>query len=236
MGGRVVSVPRHQDFSDDIDGILAAVKQNTSAIFLCSPNNPTGNLLPPQSLRRILDEFNGLVVVDEAYYEYCGQTVAGLLSSHQNLVVVRTFSKAWSLAGVRVGYVMAVDEVMKYLNRVRPPNSLSVISLALASLAIDHKAEMRRWVRKIVEEKKRMFTELRKMAGVEVYPSEGNFLLIRLQNHDPNTIHEELMRRGFVLRNLSSNPQLHSCLRITVSTRRHNEKLLRLLRNLLNTV
>ncbi|GBC69912.1 Histidinol-phosphate aminotransferase [archaeon HR01] len=233
MGGRVVAVPRRPDFSDDVDGILAAVKPNTSIIFFCSPNNPTGNLLPAPSLKRVLEEFRGLVVVDEAYYEYCGQTAADLLPNHRNLAVVRTFSKAWSLAGARVGYIMAGEEVMEQLNRVRPPNSLSVISLSLAATALDHKTVVKMWVRKIVEERERVFRELKALDGVEPYPSEGNFLLMRLQSHDAEKIHTELMRRGLVLRNLSSNPQLRNCLRLTISTRRNNDRLLRRLRDLL---
>ncbi|MEM4297808.1 MAG: histidinol-phosphate transaminase [Nitrososphaerota archaeon] len=233
MGGQVVSVPRLPNFEDDVDGLLASVTRRTAAIFLCSPNNPTGNTMRGDSLKRVLDEFDGLVVVDEAYFEFCGQTSASLISSYDNLAVVRTFSKAWSLAGARVGYLLAGEDLMRTLNKVRPPNSLSVISLALASYALRDRRSMERWVGSIVGERERIFRELMRLEGVRPYPSEANFILMRFESVDAGWVHEMLIRSGLVLRNLSSSPQLRNCLRLTISTPQHNNAFLNRLRKLL---
>jgi histidinol-phosphate aminotransferase len=232
MGSKVVSIPRLPDFADNIEGILASVNSRTSLIFLCSPNNPTGNTVDRMAVRKILDEFDGVVVIDEAYFEFCGETFTPLLSRYGNLVVVRTFSKAWSMAGARVGYLMAGEEVMKYLNKVRPPNSLSIISLALAAYALRDKRTMEGYVRRIVDERDRMYKELSNIEGLTVYRSKANFLLIRFHRADAGRVHEELMRDGLVLRRLTNIPALSNCLRMTISTPKYNNLLLRKIRKL----
>ncbi len=232
MGSKVVAVPRLPDFADDLEGILSSINSRTSLIFLCSPNNPTGDTVKVETLRRILEEFDGVVVVDEAYYEFCGETFTPLLSRYGNLVVVRTFSKAWSMAGARVGYLMAGGEVMGYLNKVRPPNSLSVISLALVAYALRDRGTMEGYVKRIISERERMFKQLSTIDGLTVYPSKANFLLIKFHRADAGMVHEELIREGLVLRRLASTPPLSNCLRLTVSTPRHNNMLLRKIRKL----
>ncbi|MCS7129388.1 MAG: histidinol-phosphate transaminase [Candidatus Caldarchaeum sp.] len=224
MGGKVVKVPRKPDFSDDLDAILSAA-ENSKVIFLCSPNNPTGNLVERRSLVRILDETEAVVVVDEAYYEYCGKTFAGLTSSYSNLVVVRTFSKAFSMAGVRVGYALAAKETVNQLNRVRPPNSLSVISLALAEHALKNVQDVRRWVGKVVKERDRVKEVLERDGRVKVFDSKGNFLLLKLKNVDAKEVHERLMRAGIVVRDLSET--VENCLRITILTKVENDRFIK---------
>lgn len=132
MGGKVVSVMRDDTLSDDVDALIRASASTAGVIFLCSPNNPTGNASHRQDIVRLLEESNCLVVVDESYYEFCGKTSVDLTSKYGNLIVVRTFSKGFCLAGARVGYIVASEETISSLNRVRPPNSLNVMSLALA--------------------------------------------------------------------------------------------------------
>ncbi|MEM1943462.1 MAG: histidinol-phosphate transaminase [Candidatus Caldarchaeum sp.] len=234
MGGRVVSVARKPDFRDDVESLLSKASDKTRMVFLCSPNNPTGNLVERTDLVKLLKELDAIVVVDEAYYEYAGQTFADLTSSYSNLVVVRTLSKAFSLAGARVGYALAAKETVKNLNKVRPPNSLSVISLELAEHALRDVSTIKKWVARVVAERERLRIKLEKDRRVKVFNSKANFLLLKMEGVDASKIHEELMKRGIVVRNLSDT--VDGCLRVTVLSRRENEKFLTTFKRVLDEI
>jgi histidinol-phosphate aminotransferase len=179
----------------------------------------------------LVKESDSLVAVDEAYQEFAGRSVIDLTDKYDNLVVVRTFSKAFSMAGVRVGYLVASEATVRELNKVRPPNSLSVISLALAESALKDTAEMRKNVSRIVEERERCFKKLSKIRGIVPYPSEANFILFRVLGVDANLIHARLMEKGFVLRNLAEVPGIRNTLRVTTSTPRVNDEFIEALRS-----
>ena len=229
MGARVVSVERRPDFGLDVERMLAAVGPRTRAIFLCNPNNPTGNLSPIEEVERLAGS-GVAVVVDEAYFEYCGRSAIDLTDRLENVVVCRTLSKAFSMAGVRVGYLVAKDETTKVLNAVRPPNSLSVISLFLAQAALtDHREEMRRDVEATVGERGRLLRSLAEIEGVRTHPSETNFVLFSVP--EAEAVHSRLMSKGLVLRNLSRNRGTEGCLRATVATPEVNERLVAGLRD-----
>uniref|UniRef100_A0A7C5U7Q8 Histidinol-phosphate aminotransferase n=1 Tax=Caldiarchaeum subterraneum TaxID=311458 RepID=A0A7C5U7Q8_CALS0 len=227
MGAEVVRIPRKHDFSDDVESILEAVDSSTGVIFLCSPNNPTGNVTPINVVKKIVSQVKCSVVVDEAYFEYCGQTCTSLIDSYPNLIVVRTLSKAFSLAGARVGYALAAEETVKHLNKVRPPNSLSVISLELANTALKNIAQVRKWAQKVVEERNRLARQISSLDGVKVINTEANFLLLIFDSNQADKVYYELMKRGFVVRNLSS--VIAGGLRVTVSTPRNNQRFLKAL-------
>jgi histidinol-phosphate aminotransferase len=231
MGGRVLKIPRKEDFRDDTDAIIAYAGKDTRIIFLCSPNNPTGNLANPSDVEKIAKETDAVVVVDEAYYEYCGKTVADLIENYSNIVVVRTFSKAFSLAGCRVGYALAAEETVKQLNMVRPPNSLSVISLELAQTALRNVSIVRKWVKTVVEERERVKKVLTDKFGLKVYGSAGNFLLINFCDYPAKAVHTALMEKGFVTRDLTD--VVDNCLRITILKRRENNLFLSALKEVL---
>lgn len=230
MDSRLISVPRTRNFGVDVQRTLKAVRDKTRIIFLCNPNNPTGNAMPTDEIASLAEGTDAIIAIDEAYSEYSGRSAVELTERYANVVIIRTFSKAFSMAGVRVGYLVAAEETVAQLNKVRPPNSLTVISLALAEEALKNRKEMRRNVRAIVSERRRCFEELRKIAGVKPYPSEANFILFKLEKFDANRVHERLMRRGFVLRNLSDVPQVENCLRVTISTPEVNRGFLRALK------
>lgn len=232
MGGKVVKVSRKPDFRDDVEGLLTAAKNNTQIVFLCSPNNPTGNLIEESELRKLLAELDAVIVVDEAYYEYCGKTFAGLVSSYSNLIVVRTMSKAFSLAGVRVGYAIAAEETIRKLNLVRPPNSVGVLSTALAQHALKKTSDVRKWVDKVVKERERVRNILEGDGRVKVYPSQANFLLIKFKEVNAGLVQQKLMQQGIVVRNLSDS--VENSLRVTVLTRRENDRFLKALKNVLD--
>jgi histidinol-phosphate aminotransferase len=236
MGARMRYVRRSpEDFSVSADSVLTSATPKTKLIFLCNPNSPTGNPMPIAEVEKIAKEAKVAVAVDEAYFEFWGKTAIGLTERHDNLVVCRTFSKAFSMAGVRVGYLVAKRETVDKLNLVRPPNSLSVISIALAEAALRNLGEMRGNVRKIIGERSRVFNALRDLGPVSPFLSETNFILFRVQGGAARSarLHERLMNRGFVLRSYPRPSGIGDCLRLTIGTRRVNDRFLSALREAL---
>ncbi len=225
MGATVASVPRRKDFGLDVGAILEAVSPKTKVIFLCNPNNPTGDSAPIEEVERLVRESGVAVAIDEAYFEYCGESAIDLTDRFENVIVCRTLSKAFSMAGVRIGYLAAKAETISKLNAVRPPNSLSVISLFLGQSALAHQDEMRRNVESTIQERGRLMEMLRKVRGIEAYPSQTNFVLFRIQDGDANAVHGRLMGKGLVLRNLSRTKGVENCLRTTVGTPDVNDRL-----------
>lgn len=229
MGARMVYVKRRPgDFSIGADDVLGAVTARTKIVFLCNPNSPTGNPTPIFEVEKIAKEAKAAVAVDEAYFEFWGQTAMGLTERYDNLVVCRTFSKAFSMAGVRVGYLVAKREAVDQLNLVRPPNSLTVASLMLAEAALRNLGEMRRNVKTIVAERKRVFKALQPLGAVRAYPAETNFILLRVRGGAARAaeLHQALMRKGFVLRSYSKPSGIGDCLRLTIGTRDQNDRFL----------
>ncbi|MEM3426797.1 MAG: histidinol-phosphate transaminase, partial [Nitrososphaerales archaeon] len=183
-------------------------------------------------LVRILNECDVGVVVDEAYQEYGGESSVKLAESYSNLMVVRTFSKAFGLAGARLGYIVACRETVDALNKVRPPNSVDVVTLRLAELALDDVEWVRLRVRDTLAERSRLVSEISKIRGVRVYPSAANFFLLEFLERDRDEVYYELLRRGFVLRRLE-DPALSRCLRVSVGLPEDNNALLDALRDIL---
>jgi histidinol-phosphate aminotransferase len=229
MGARMRYVKRSPaDFSIGADEVLGAVSPKTKLVFLCNPNSPTGNPLPLAQVEKVAKEARVCVAVDEAYYEFWGKTAAGLTEKYENLVVCRTFSKAFSMAGVRVGYLLAHPKTVDLLNVVRPPNSLTVVSIMLAEAALRNLGEMRSNLEKIVKERDRVFKALRKTGSVIPFPSETNFVLFRVRGGPVKAagLHAALMKRGFVLRSYSRSSGVGDCLRLTIGTAEVNDRLL----------
>jgi histidinol-phosphate aminotransferase len=225
MGGKVMPVLRRGDLSDDVDAIIN-VAEGVRAVFLCSPNNPTGNLTKRSTVLRLLREVDAPIIVDEAYFEFCGKTVADLVAKYENLIVVRTLSKAFGLASVRVGYMIAASETVNILNRVRPPNSLGIMSITLAQAALREVGYMERNRELIVRERERLREALKELGKIYVYPSEANFFLVRFKYLSGSEVYRRLLRLGIVTRDVSDLPMLENCLRLTVRTPEENDKLL----------
>lgn len=226
QGGRFVAVPRREDFSDNVESILSSINSQTRLIFLCSPNNPTGNITSIEWIEKICRESDVAVVVDEAYYEFAGKTAASLVEKYGNLMIVRTLSKAFGLAGARIGYIIASSETVKLLNKARPPNSLGVINIELGVLALKRRKYMHELVKLINSERQRLFEKLSKLDGIRVYPSEANFLLIKFIDSPADKVYEHLLKEGIVVRNLVASPHTTGCLRVTIGTRRQNQRFL----------
>ncbi|WP_297497300.1 histidinol-phosphate transaminase [Thermococcus sp.] len=209
----LVEVPLGEDFT--IDGRAIAEKsKNSRAVFIASPNNPTGNLQPGEEIAEVL-KTGKPVVLDEAYAEFSGGSLWKLIEEYENLVVLRTFSKAFGLAGVRAGYMLASEEVVDALYRVKSPFSVGIMTMASMVVMLRHTDLVEKRVRKIIEERERV----RKKLGDLAYPSDANFLLVKLNAY------EELLERGIVVRKLSGRLEGH--IRVTVGRRWENEAFLR---------
>ncbi|MHB1867497.1 MAG: histidinol-phosphate transaminase [Nitrososphaerales archaeon] len=223
MGARAIFVPRKEGFAIDIEKIETKISKKTRIIFLCSPNNPTGNSSSLKEVESLLNtQGDKTIVIDEAYFEFSGKTFAKLANEHDDLLVVRTFSKAFSMAGVRVGYIIASKKNINKLNVVRPPNSVGVISLFLAENALKHRESMNKNVSAIVAEREKMIRVLRREKKIKVFPSQANFVLFRPTNGQSQKLHGLLMKKGFVLRNFSDSLGIEGCLRVTVNTPKVN--------------
>lgn len=229
-GGKVVEVNRKENppFEDNIYEIIRIGREKgVSAVFLCNPNNPTGNSVEVSKIKEIADELSCAIVVDEAYYEFSGKSAIKLIKDYPNIIIVRTLSKAFSLAGARIGYIVADKDTISKLNLVRPPNSLSVISLALGEIALSDIEQMKEWVKRIVSERERCFKALKEMNGVKPYQSDANFILFKILNKDADMVYKKLMKKGLIIRNLSKTKGLENCLRFNISTKENNDLFLR---------
>ena len=224
------SVMLTEDFSLNASAVLEAVDQNTKMIFLCSPNNPTANSLEMEAILKIIDSVNCMVVVDEAYIDFSSSKgVLSLLSEKKNLVVLQTLSKAWGLAGIRLGMLFAHSDLVRFLSAVKYPYNINALTLkeALAALREPKRAEL--WVSTILEEREGMVSDLVSMDIIlEVKPSDANFLLVRVE--DPGALYTFLMKQGIIIRDRSSVPLCEGCLRITVGSAEENRSLIDTLR------
>ena len=224
------SVLLSHDFTLDAAAVLEAVDRNTKMIFLCSPNNPTANSLEKAAILKIIDNVNCMVVVDEAYIDFSSSKgVLSLLPEKHNLVVLQTLSKAWGLAGIRLGMLFAHSDLVRFISGVKYPYNINALSLkeALAALREPERAEQ--WVATILEERELMASRLDSMDIIlEVKPSDANFLLVRVE--DPGALYTFLMKRGIIVRDRSSVPLCEGCLRITVGSREENRSLIDTLR------
>ena len=223
---KVNSVNLTNDFDLDLDATLSAVTPQTKIIFLCSPNNPSGNLLSKEKVIEVIKNFNGLVVVDEAYIDFTNnQSLTELLDQYKNLVVLQTLSKAWGLAGLRLGICFASVEIISLLDKIKPPYNISSVTQSLALERLQLEEIKNQQVKEIIAQRKIMEAQLSESNVVEqVFPSDSNFLLVRVKN--ARTIYNNLLNKGIVLRDRSNVILCNDCLRITIGTPKENQLLL----------
>ena len=227
IGGSVVTrLPRDDDFLIDVDAALEVIDRERPAIVIvCSPNNPTGGCEPIEAVRVLLRHAPGIVVVDEAYAEFAepGQSAVPLLADEPRLVVTKTFSKAWRLAGVRIGYMMADPEIVTEMARVRLPYHLSSVTQIIGRAALRHSADTLELVSSIARERDRISLELEAM-GLTVWPSDANFVLFRVD--DAARVWQALLDRDVLVRSYADAPQLDNCLRVTAGLPEETEAFL----------
>ncbi|HEV3475323.1 MAG TPA: histidinol-phosphate transaminase [Actinomycetota bacterium] len=217
-GMEVVAERLGDGFRLDAEAAADAVRRHRPAVtFVCSPNNPTGNAQPPDAVRAICESTGGLVIVDEAYGEFGGSSAVDLLDRFEHLVVVRTFSKAFALAAARLGYGLADPALVEELNRVRLPYHLSALTQAAGELAVRHAPEAAGILDRVRTERDRLVASLEKVEGVEVFPSDANFVLFRTPAGAAE-LWRALLDRGVLIRDVSAAPGLDRCLRVSAGT------------------
>ena len=232
LGLRFIGVPLGPRFELDMEGVLQAIKANRPKLcFLASPNNPTGNSFAEGDILKIVEASQGLVVVDEAYYPYSQRTVLPHLDRYQNLAVLRSLSKI-GLAGLRIGYLVAQDTLLEELQKVRLPYNVNAFSQAAACFVLLKGEAIGAQIKQIIEERDRLFEALARAPGIEVFPSEANFLLFR-PAANASSIYRGLLEEGVLIRDLSSTEGLKNCLRVTVGTPEENDLFLKALRKVL---
>lgn len=216
------------DFSMDTEAMLAATDSKTRLMFICSPNNPTGNSFPAEQIEELLERFGGVIVLDEAYIDFSVRpSLASLVKRYPNLIVLQTLSKAWGMAGLRIGLAIADPAVIALMSKVKYPYNINVLAQKMALMKLDEAAKDKA-VAEIVGQRFRLEKELRKCPEVKgIYSSDANFLLVRFDN--PDEVYGRLLAGGVIVRNRSKVSGCEGCLRITVGTPAENDRLLRLL-------
>ncbi len=220
-GGEAVSVPRDSEFEIDLEGVHLAINPRTKVIVVCSPNNPTGNMPSEADVRALLDT-GILTIVDEAYYEFCGQTVMALLDEYPNLVVLRTFSKWAGLAGLRIGLGAMHPDLARTMMSVKPPYNVNLAAETALIASLDDMPALLERVNAIVSERERMHRLLWAIPAVKPYPSKANFILCQLPEGSGQAVFEGLCSRGIFLRHWS-NPRLKDCVRTSVGLPDEND-------------
>lgn len=228
-GVAIGECPLTESFDLDISLLREALSERDKVIFLCSPNNPTGNQLTLEEIRDVLNVFPGLVVVDEAYIDFAsGESATRLFDETERLVVIQTLSKAWGLAGARVGIAMASPIFIAALMRMKLPYNLGALAQRAACERLSESERYTEEVRILISERERLRGRLGELKAIErVYPSQGNFLLVRCA--DSAGVFRRLQEAGIIVRDRSHEPGCHRCLRITVGTPRENDELVRML-------
>jgi histidinol-phosphate aminotransferase len=226
----VKEVPLLPGFQLDLEAIENAIDANTRIIFLCSPNNPTGNNLDREDIEVVLNNFEGIVVIDEAYINYSRhRSFLSELSDYPNLMVMQTFSKAWGLAALRLGMIFASEDIIGILNKIKPPYNINAATQEMALKALDGLEDVNAMIKETVEERERLVKELAALPIVrKVYPSDANFILAQVD--EANNVYGYLKDKGIIVRNRSSVILCDDCLRITVGTPDQDNKLVEALK------
>lgn len=206
--------------------------ENLKLIFICSPNNPSGNLIQSEDIEFILENFNGIVIIDEAYVDFCPEaTFASKLAKYPNLIISQTLSKAWGLAGLRLGIALMNEEVLRFYNKVKAPYNISSVNQQVALEILSKTAEFQENVETILTEKAKLIQELQMIKIVKkIFPSDANFLLVEVEN--ANEVYSQLIEKQIIIRN--RNSVIENCVRITIGTADENRKLINALKTLSN--
>lgn len=223
---QVKKVPLLPNFQLNLEAIEQSIDSNTKIIFVCSPNNPTGNSINRNYIEILLNNYNGLVIIDEAYINYARQkTFIPELTEYPNLVILQTLSKAWGLAGLRLGMAFAGQRVIDYLNKVKYPYNINTATQQLAIEALNNISSVKNWTRTTVEQREWLISQLSNLGFVnKIYPSDANFILVKMQN--AKSFYDYLTGKGIIVRDRSKVILCDECLRITIGTPDENKQLI----------
>lgn len=233
QGVRVKEVLLTPEFQPDVDAILKSATPDVRLLFLCSPNNPTGNTMDVERVTALLRQFSGIVVVDEAYIDFADTTSwLQQLEKFPNLVVLQTFSKALGLAGIRLGMAFAHPEVVAVLNKIKYPYNVNRLTVQMALQALGLQQAIQESIQQLRTQRKWLASALQQMSGVRtIYPSQANFLLVEFQR--AREVYQALQKKGIIVRDRSKLPRCQNCLRITVGTPKENHQLIQALQEIL---
>ena len=233
LGGEVESVPLTASLQYDTEALLKAVAERQPDVtIICSPNNPTGCVIDDDALRALLRVSRGLVIVDEAYHEFSEHSVVPLLHEHENLIVLRTFSKAMAFAALRLGYLLAAPELVSEIRKAVLPYSVNLFAQIAAEVAMDHyDTELRPLVRQIIAERERLFLELSSVESLTPVSSKGNFMVVKSAT-DPRRIFTELLEHDILVRDVSGYPMLRDYFRFSFGTPKQNDQILNSIREI----
>ena len=233
LGGEVLSVPLNSEFQFDIETLLRVIERTSpDVVILCSPNNPTGCQISDDDLRKILSSSDGLVVIDEAYHEFSEHSVVPLLNEFENLVVLRTFSKAMALAAFRVGYLLAAPGLVTEIRKALLPYNLNAFSQTAAEVAVElYRSELEPLVKAIISERDKLFADLNEIEGLAPVASRANFMIVKSEI-GPRRIFDGLLERDILIRDVSKYPMLSEYFRFSVGTPEENSKLIAALKEI----
>ena len=232
MGEEVIEVPLDDNFDIDIESTLENIeKSDPDIIFLASPNNPTGNAYSAERIKEVIETAQGLVVVDEAYSDFSGHTFMPLLEQNENLVIMRTLSKV-GFAGLRLGMLYAAPELVVELNKVRYPYNINSLTQAAAGLMLENHEFVNENIQLIIKERDRVFEELSSLQGIELYPSDANFIFFRVG--DADHVFSGLVQRDILIRNFNKPGRLENCMRVTIGTPEENSSFISALSDILS--
>ncbi len=220
-----------KDFELNISELKKSITNKTKIIFVCSPNNPTGNSFNENEIENLFNSFNGIVVIDEAYIDFSDKASwLKKLNQYPNLVILQTLSKAWALAGLRIGMAFASEEIIQILNKIKPPYNISVATQKLALQVLNDEEKAYQKINVIKKEKQKLVEDLKVFDFIKkIYPSDTNFLLVKVS--DATRLYKYLLTRNIVVRNRSNQPLCDNCLRITIGTPQENIFLLQALKS-----
>jgi len=227
-----VEIPLKIDFSIDKNEILKLSSKTTKVLFLCSPNNPTGNSFDINDLEGLIKSFNGVVVVDEAYIDFSSKkSLISLINENNNLIITQTMSKAYGMAGIRFGMGFSNEKIINYLNKIKPPYNINVLTERKALEQLNKIDQIKIGIELVLEEKKLLVACLERLEFVEkIYESDSNFILVRVDNADLR--YNQLSEKGIIVRNRSNQYLCQNCLRITIGTENENKSLIKTLSQL----
>jgi histidinol-phosphate aminotransferase len=235
LGGRYVSVPLGENFRYDTGGLIDAAQEPARVIVLNSPNNPTGSALLPGEVEQILARTGALIVCDEAYQDFGGPSAIPVLAHSSRVIVLRTFSKAFGLAGLRFGFCLAHPAVAEQIAKGKLPYNVNLITLAAARVALRHAAALGARVDELIAVRERFLAELRRLPGLEVYPTAANFVLIRCLAQPARQVFQRLhQQHGILVRDVSAASELAECLRISIGTSDDMDAVIAALREILS--
>lgn len=228
----LINIQLTEDFQPKVDDILISQSDKTKLLFLCSPNNPTANSFDSFKVEKLIKNFQGIVVIDEAYIDFSQvESWVSRLNEFPNLIVTQTLSKAYGLAGIRLGICYASEEIISVLNKIKPPYNVNQLTQEAALKSLQDQKKVKGEVATIISERKLLVKDLKDVSIVEtIYPSDANFLLVKVDDADKR--YDQLINKGIVVRNRSNQPLCNNCLRFTVGTSDENKELINALKSL----